>query len=64
MIWFLLRRLLWMIGTLWVVFTVSFFLMHCGARRAIQQRTQTAARRRGSCTPSGTTSICRSWSNI
>ena len=28
MIWFLFRRLLWMIGTLWVVFTVTFFLMH------------------------------------
>ncbi len=27
MIWFLARRFLWMIGTLWVVFTVSFFLM-------------------------------------
>jgi oligopeptide transport system permease protein len=26
-IWFLLRRLLWMAGTLWAVFTVSFFLM-------------------------------------
>ncbi len=28
MIWFLMRRLLWMIATLWAVFTVSFFLMH------------------------------------
>ncbi len=28
MIWFLWRRLLWMIGTLWAVFTVTFFLMH------------------------------------
>lgn len=28
MIWFLFRRLLWMVGTLWVVFTVTFFLMH------------------------------------
>jgi oligopeptide transport system permease protein len=27
-IWFLLRRLLWMAGTLWLVFTVTFFLMH------------------------------------
>jgi oligopeptide transport system permease protein len=25
---FLLRRFLWMIGTLWAVFTISFFLMH------------------------------------
>ena len=28
MINFLLKRFLWMIATLWVVFTVSFFLMH------------------------------------
>ncbi len=28
MIWFLLKRLLWMLATLWAVFTVSFFLMH------------------------------------
>lgn len=28
MIAFLIRRFLWMIGTLWVVFTATFFLMH------------------------------------
>lgn len=28
MIWFILKRLAWMAITLWVVFTVSFFLMH------------------------------------
>jgi oligopeptide transport system permease protein len=27
-IWFLARRILWMAGTLWAVFTVTFFLMH------------------------------------
>lgn len=28
MIWFIAKRLLWMVITIWVVFTVSFFLMH------------------------------------
>lgn len=28
MIWFLARRAAWMAGTLWAVFTVTFFLMH------------------------------------
>jgi oligopeptide transport system permease protein len=51
-IWFLARRLLWMIGTLWAVFTVTFFLMHSvpggpfsserqppkGVREAIEER--------------------------
>lgn len=28
MIWFIAKRLLWMVVTIWVVFTVSFLLMH------------------------------------
>jgi oligopeptide transport system permease protein len=28
MIWFILRRVGWIVVTLWVVFTISFFLMH------------------------------------
>ena len=47
-IWFLCRRLLWMIGTLWVVFTVTFFLMHAvpGGPFSSERKPPTASSRR------------------
>ncbi len=62
MIWFLWRRLLWMIGTLWAVFTVTFFLMHSvpGGPFSSERKPPHGVEQ---AQPNGTTSICRWGSN-